>query len=258
MKSLLQILFVCSALALFSCSAQAIVNVEQAIIGHDTDGVHTTLGLLASGANGNSIHSKTKADLLTLWQHEKNSEFLQMQYANGQSQGQVDTDNAFIHLRHRSDITDSLGIEGFAQVGQDHFARLSRRTLIGTGLRWVVFENDKKSAAYIGTGIAQEQETLSPVAGINDLTQKTTWRATTYLVLKRQYNDMVRLNSATFYQPSIANADDFRLLEQASLLVKLDDHLDLKINLDISFDSMPPQTVQKHDLLYSTGLEYKF
>jgi len=44
-------------------------------------------------------------DLLTLWQHEAHTEFLQLQYAYGKSRGLVDTRRAFAHLRHRTAIT---------------------------------------------------------------------------------------------------------------------------------------------------------
>lgn len=42
------------------------------------------------------------------------------------------------------------------------------------------------------------------------------------------------------------------------MLVKMAQNLDLKLSLDIAFDSRPPQTVQKRDLSYSTGLEFSF
>jgi len=48
------------------------------------------------------------------------------------------------------------------------------------------------------------------------------------------------------------------VLEQAALLVRLWEKLDLKLSLEVAFDSKPAQTVQKRDLLYSTGLEYSF
>lgn len=64
--------------------------------------------------------------------------------------------------------------------------------------------------------------------------------------------------STTYYQPAFSDTADYRMLEQASILVKLRENLDFKVSLDISFDSMPPQTVQQRDLTYSTGLEFNF
>ena len=143
-------------------------------------------------------------------------------------------------------------------MGRDPFSRLTQRTLLGGGVRWVLFEENLKSAGYLGFGAFHEQETLSSKLGTSDPMRSVLWRANSYLVLKRQLNEQVRLYSTTYYQPAFADAADFRLLEQASILVKLDQHLDLKLSLDVSFDSKPPQTVQKRDLFYSTGLEFSF
>lgn len=246
------------ALTLLPLSAHAIVNVEQAIIGKSAEGIHTTVDVLANGSSGNSVKNTIKANALTLWKHEAHTEFLQVQYAYGKSRGQVDTNRAFAHLRHRTDISPAWGIEGFVQIGRDPFARLAQRTLLGGGVRYVLFEEDQKSAAYLGAGAFNERETRSVKAGTNDPVQTNLWRANTYVVFKQRINDQVRLYNTTYYQPAINNTADFRLLEQASMLVKLADQLDLKVSLDISFNSKPPQTVQKRDLFYSAGLAFSF
>lgn len=245
------------ALALAS-PARAIVNVEQAIIGKPAPGVHSTLDFLVNGASGNSEKSSSKAELLSLWQHGAHTEFLQLQYAYGKSWGVTDTDRAFAHLRHRTALDADWSGEAFAQLGRDPFARLTQRALLGGGLRRILFEHDKVSAAYLGIGLLREHETLSAKLGTSDATQSRLWRGNSYLVLKRQLGPQVRIYSTSYYQPALADAADYRVLEQASLLVKLDAHLDFKISLDIAFDSKPPQTVNKRDLFYSTGLEYTF
>ncbi len=258
MKYFFRKLYVCGALALLSAPAGAIVNVEQAIMGHPLEGLHTTLDFLANGAGGNTDKSSSKADLLSLWQHGEHTEYLQMQYAYGKSAGQVDTDRAFAHLRHRTAIDADWAAEAFAQVGKDTLARLTQRTLVGGGVRRVLFEEDKISAGYLGFGAFHEQERLSDDLSTTDPVQVSLWRANSYLVLKRQLNEQVRLNNVFYYQPAAADTADFRVLEQASLLVKLVQNLDLKIVLEIAHDSKPPQTVHKTDTFYSTGLEFSF
>ncbi|MDD5057001.1 MAG: DUF481 domain-containing protein [Sideroxydans sp.] len=244
--------------ALLSSPVQAIVNVEQAIIGQPSEGMHTTLDFLVNGTSGNAEKSANKADLLSLWQHDNHTEFLQMQYAYGKSRGVVDTDRAFAHFRHRTALDAEWAAEGFGQVGRDPFSRLTQRTLLGGGARLVLFEQNQKSAGYLGLGAFHERETLSGKLGTSDPLEARLWRANSYLVLKRQLNEQVRLYSTTYYQPAFADRADYRMLEQASVLVKLDKNLDLKLSLDIAFDSKPPQTVQKRDLFYSTGLEFSF
>jgi len=250
---------ICCAIALqFASPAQAIVNVEQAVIGQPSEGVHTSVDLRANGASGNTEKSATGMDVLSLWQHAQHTEFLQLQYSYGKSRGLVDTDRAFAHLRHRTAITPVWGAEIFAQTGRDPFARLAQRSLLGGGARMVLFETDKKSAGYLGFGAFHEHEVLNSALGTSDPLRVNLWRANTYLVLKDQLNEQVRVYSTTYYQPGVSYTRDFRVLEQASMLVKLGEKLDLKLSLDITFDSRPPQTVQKRDMLYGTGLEYSF
>jgi len=251
-------LFVGAGLVFYSYTAAAIVNVEQAIIGQTTEGVHTSLDLLANGASGNTEKSAYKADLQSLWQHSEHTEIMQMQYSYGKSRGQVDIDSAFAHVRHRTAINATWAGEGFAQISRNPFARLAQRTLLGGGVRWVWFEEEKKSAAYLGFGVFHEQETLSSKLGTSDPADVRLWRSNSYFVLKYQFNEQARIYSTTYYQPCITDTVDYRLLEQAALLVKLTKGLDLKLSLDVAYDSMPAQTVQKKDIVYSTGLQFRF
>jgi hypothetical protein len=256
LKFLVRLSLLCGTLA--TSTACAIVNVEQAIIGQPSEGMHTTLGLFANGASGNTVKSSTRMDSLSLWQHEAHTEFLQLQYAYGKSRGQVDTDSAFAHLRHRTAVTSTWGAEAFAQIGRNPFARLTQRTLLGGGARWIMFEENNVSAGYLGLGAFHEQETLTEQLGTTDQTHVSLWRFNSYLILKQQINEQVRVYNTTYYQPAFGDTSDYRILEQASMLVKLRDNLDLKLSLDIAFDSKPPQTVQERDMVYSTGLEFSF
>ncbi|MDP2806256.1 MAG: DUF481 domain-containing protein [Gallionellaceae bacterium] len=258
MKSLIKNLLVYGLLIIFSAPAQAIVNVEQAIIGQSKEGLQNKLDILANGASGNTEKSTTKADMLSLWKHDDHTEFLQLQYAYGKSNGKTDTDQAFAHLRHRTAITPAWAVEAFTQVGRNTFSRLTQRTLLGGGIRWTLFEEDVKSAGYLGLAAFHEKETLSDKLGTNDPIHSELWRASSYLVLKRKLNEQVRIYSTTYYQPATADPTDYRVLEQASMLVKMGENLDLKVSLDIAFDSKPPQTVQQRDVVYSTGLEFSF
>ena len=249
-----------SAFSLLAASlpAYAIVNLERAIIGPTTDGMHTRLDLLFSGNSGNTENQRSKIDLLTLIKHELHTEFLQMQYNHGTSLGQVDTDNSFVHYRHRLEMSPTWGLEGYLQTSRDPFARLTERRLWGAGVRWVLFEEEQKTASYLGAGAFHEQEQRTDVPGTTDVTIFETWRANVYLVLKYQFNDQVRLVNNLYYQPALSDSSNYRLLEQGSLLVKLDDHLDLKLTLEMSYDSIPPQTVLPRDTYYSTGLSFSF
>jgi len=259
MKSHKRLLLLCGMIVLQLClPAHAIVNVEQAIIGKPAEGVNTTVDLLVNGASGNVEKNASRAEVLSFWQHAQYTEYLQLQYAYGKSNGKVDTDRAFAHLRHRTDISPAWGVEAYAQAGKDPFARLAQRILLGGGVRSVLFEEERRSAGYLGLGAFHERETLNSKLGTTDALHVKVWRANAYLVLKYQFNEQIRLYNTAYYQPTFGDSRDYRVLDQVSMLVKLGEDLDLRISLDIAFDSRPPQGVEKRDMLYSTGLKYSF
>jgi len=239
-------------------SAMAIINVEQAIIGPAEEGLHNRIEASVDGASGNTEKIGAKAELLSQWQHGSHAEFLLLQYAYGKSSGLLDTNRFFAHLRHRTQISENWGIEGFGQVGRDPFARMSLRTLLGGGVRWTLMEEPKKAGVYLGLGVFHEHEKLSFRRGTTDPLESRVWRANSYLVLKRQVNEQVRLYSTTYYQPEISRLSDFRLLEQFAIAIKLETNLDLKLSLDVTHDSRPPQGVKHTDVRYSTGISIDF
>jgi len=247
-----------AALVASPVSAFAIANVERAIIGPSEDGLHSRVELSVDGASGNTVKNSSKAAAVSQWKHGAHTEFLQLEYAYGKSNGVTDTNRFFAHLRHRTMIGDRWGVEAFAQVGRNPFARMAQRTLFGGGVRWTLVEEANKAALYLGLGAFHEHEKLSPKAGTTDPLDSRLWRANAYLVLKRQLSEQLRLYSTTYYQPALKRSVDYRLLEQMSVAVALDDHIDLKLSLDVSYDSQPPQGVKKTDLRYSTGLAIDF
>jgi len=246
------------ALLAFPASALAIVNVEQAIIGPSEDGFHNRAEVAVDGSSGNTVKTTARAELLSQWQHGRHAEFLWGQYAYGKSSGVVDTNRYFVHLRHRTMVGERWGVEVFGQIGRDPFARMSLRTLLGGGVRWTLMEKANKAAVYFGLGAFHEHEKLSPKAGTTDALDSRLWRGNSYLVLKGQLNDHVRLYNTTYYQPAFRDMADYRILEQFSVAVGLAENLDLKLSLDVVHDSKPPQGVRKTDVRYSTGLAVDF
>jgi putative salt-induced outer membrane protein YdiY len=238
--------------------AFAIVNVEQAIIGPEQDGLHTHVEVAVDGASGNTVKNSSKAELLSQWKHGRHTEFLLLQYAYGRSNGQIDTNRAFAHLRHRTQVSQHWAVEGFAQAGRDPFARIDLRTLLGAGLRWTLLEQVEKAAIYLGLGAFYEHERLSPRLGTTDALDSRLWRGNVYLVLKRQLSSQFRAYSTTYYQPALRYPADCRLLEQLAGVVSLYENLNLKLSVDVTHDSRPPQGVKPTDVRYSTGLTIDF
>jgi len=242
----------------FTSVAQAIVNVENSVIGKPKAGLHTELGLSIDSASGNTNKKSAKLSLKSQYSHQQHTEYFQAEMAYGSSRGVTDTRRTFAHFRHHTQIGENTGIEGFLQASQDPFARMSLRTLIGGGMRWSLIEKEQSSALYAGLGAFLENERLNQKVGTADALSSTLWRANSYMIWKLQLNEQVRFYNSVYYQPRINQFSDFRLLDQASVMVKLNDSLDIKLSLDVSHDSRPPQTVKQTDVRFSTGISASF
>jgi len=250
--------FVMTCLLFCPAVALAIVNVEAVHIGAPTEGFSGTATASAGGASGNSNRFRGRADARLQWHADKHTDFAVFSYAYGKSRGRTDTNREFAHLRHRFQFAPAWALEGFAQAERDEFARLSFRGLVGGGLRRTLLEKDDVAAVYLGLGAMFEREILRRDFRTSDPRDASVGRANTYLSIQTRFNAQTRFSSTIFYQPDVADAADFRLLEEAALHVRLADGMDLRLNVEVRHDSRPPQTVKTTDIIYTTGITVDF
>lgn len=168
-----------------------------------------------------------------------------------------DTNRAFAHLRHTRQYAPRRAWEAFTQAEEDEFTRLGFRGLLGGGLRFTLAESDA-SSVHLGTGAFYARETLDEAPGLTDGGTRNFWRANLYLALRYDISASAGLANTVYYQPETGDLHDYRLLDEAALRVRLTDRLDLKLSLQVTHDSRPPQSVEETDIDYLTGIEYRF
>ncbi|EAU53931.1 YdiY family protein [Mariprofundus ferrooxydans] len=232
--------------------ALAIINAEDLDLSIHEDGTAGKVGFSLNGNSGNSAKINGEGSGRLLWRHGSNTEMLVGSYAYGKSRGVRDTNEAFVHLRHRYALNDSWDVEAFAQAQQNEFARLKLRTLLGGGLRWS--SQAEGWQLHVGLGSFFERESLR---GSNAPATRL-WRGNAYLGLHFAINDHVRLQNTVYYQPAWRYPADFRLLDDAAVSVTLSAGLDLRLSLEMAHDSRPPAGVRPTDISYKTGLAYAF
>ena len=250
--------FTALLLLVWSASSQAIVNTENLRIGPTEDGFSGNLGLQASGKNGNTEKQDYGLDSRLQWQAGRNTDFLVLSYEYGESNEQRSSNAAFLHARHVTQFQPRRAWEAYVQLEQDEFTRLSYRGLFGLGLRFTLAERRDNLGLYFGAGIYTTRERLEKRTGLTDHGSESYERASLYLSYKHQINPQVALLSTTYYQPRLDDSDDYRALEQASLQVKMSKQLAVKLSINISHDSRPPQTIKETDVGYFSGLQYSF
>ena len=239
-------------------AAHAIVNIEALHTGEPPRGYSGTANVSVDGQSGNTDKLGVNAGARLQWHGGTVTNFAILRYSYGQTSGIEDTNKLFTHARHIRQVSDKTAYEGFIQAERNIFNRLSFRGLLGGGIRLKLADTPDIKTIHLGLGGFFSRETLEKRAGTTDAGSDNTWRVNTYLNYVQQLNQSVRVLSTTYYQPAVDDFSDFRLLEDATLSVKMTDTLSLNLSLNLAHDSKPPQSVKNTDTTYSTGVEYSF
>ena len=251
----------CLLTALFlgwTAAAHAIVNIESLRVGEPPEGYSGSLDVSIDGQSGNTDKFSANTGARLQWHGGAVTNFAILRYAYAQTSGVEDTNKLFFHARHIHRVTAKTAYEGFIQAERNKFTRLSFRGLIGGGLRFTLFKKPGIKSLHLGLGGFYTRETLERAAGVTDNGSQNYWRINTYVNYLHHLNDQVSVLTTTYWQPAAGDLGDYRLLEEATLSVKMTDTLSLNVSLDLAHDSRPPQKVKQTDTIYSTGIEYRF
>lgn len=246
-----------SLFALFaSTSAHAIVSMEALHTGSPKEGFSGNGDLAMSVSSGNTDKEDYTLGARLQWHKEKITNYLLVSGAYGENAGVKSTDNRFMHARHIYQYHPRFAMEGYLQAEQDTFARQAYRALAGAGARYTLYQREEVGIANLGLGAYYSNERIDD--DFTDSGTNSLWRASSYLILKYQATPNTTLVSSTYYQPSLEGADDYRLLEQAAMKVKLNDSLSLVVSLNHRFNSVPPEGVEQTDSTWTTAFSYEF
>jgi len=167
--------------------------------------------------------------------------------------------NSFVHARYRYALTDRLLGEAFAQHEFDEFRRLKLRFVAGAGPKYDVVKSEDflLSAA---TAYMIEIEELS--SGYTDPDgDDPRHRASNYVVVNYKLDDRVQLADTFYIQPRLNEPADFRLLNDAELVVNLTKKVSLKFTFSVAYDNRPPDgptPVEKLDTALKTSVTISF
>jgi hypothetical protein len=257
--------FLLSILLLTSLlSAQ--VNTESLRREDLSPGLHTTLGTDLGLIAGNSNLLQLKANLRFDYRKDGNHFFLVTQYQRG-STDTLFINKGFAHLRGVRALAPRLYVEGFLQREFNEFINLEDRQLAGGGMRirWLQRQEPVEESPPLqlntGIGLMWEREQIDttgqasgdPVHGA----VASLVRSTNYLVVRWQQDDRLTFFSTTYYQVDLRRFSDYRVLWEGSLGVTLTRRLSLTINLNLRYDSEPPEGIKPYDLEITNGISYR-
>jgi hypothetical protein len=247
-------LFACTFL--FSASSFAITNIESERLNNTEEGTTGTMSLSMDGKVGSSdkIALGSALKLIRAYRRDELIAILSRDYA--EIDDEVNTDESFVHLRYLTKNTPNWGHEVFVQHEEDQFNVITRRTLIGAGMRYTLTPKpDQHQANHIGFGLFHEEEFYQDSsAQPND---KNT-RLNLYWAYKNQLSDNSIYTSTFYFQPNIEELGDEKGLWQNALTISVTSTISLSLTWDVKHDTQAPDGEDNTETTYKNVLIYNF
>lgn len=238
-------------------NAHAIVSMENIHLGKPPQGFVGSYQLDLALETGNTEQADAATGVKLQWTEGKITDFVLANYEYGESARVTNKNKGFAHYRHIEQLDNRFAWEGFTQLSSNQFTNLTLRALAGGGVRITLGEVTDSQAFFLGLGMFYEREELDSKYP-DEAAIENTLRANTYLVMKYHFNAFVSLVSTTYYQPDLSDFTDFRVIEDLSLVSKLNDALSINVAIDIGHDSMPPRDIKKTDSSVKVGIVVNF
>jgi len=166
----------------------------------------------------------------------------------GVKSGEDFLERVFSHLRYQWILNDWLTWETFGQIATDRFKRLKLRGLAGTGPRLSLVQGPAVSAA-VGLAYMFEAEELGTSATLVDSGAKDeAHRLSSYLTARFMLSPDIGLINTAYYQPRFDDlSDDWRVLNQLDVSLKLSAKFSFVVGYQVSYDTAPPEGIKELD-----------
>ena len=174
-------------------------------------------------------------------------------FTSNNKQKDIILNRGFGHLRFTKRIIPNVDIELFFQAGFNDFILIKDRKLFGSGIRKKIVQKESIKS-FLGIGFMQEIE-------IYDLKQnfeERLLRQTSYSTILYQISEDIYLNNILYFQPSIKDINDFRLLLENKLQFKINNIFRININMNYRFDNDPHGDSKKSYFQINNGFELDF
>jgi len=233
-------------------NAQVVVNIESRRLDSRDSGWHGTTEVLFNySQNTNKVITGGNRTNV-IYKKDINSYLFINEYNIIRANNLNFTNNAYQHARYSRKISEILSGEAFAQTQFNQQLGFNFRGLLGAGPRVrLIYEDSIK--VFLGPMWMYEHEIIR---GTNET--NTANRLSTYLslVLYRWYD--VNLDWMIYYQPNLANYDDYRLSAEARLEWKVKSNWLFRLVLTHLYDTDPPKGIPKNISNIRNSLVYSF
>jgi hypothetical protein len=248
MKQLCLLFFV--SMFVFVINAQ-VVNIENKRIYDDTSGITGSTDATFSFIQNKDLLYNFKVNSRIQYKTKKHYFFLlgDFFYSGG---SKVYANAGMGHFRYAYRIKKGpWKWECYLQSQYNQLLNQEMRSLAGTGLRWKMLGKEKVKM-FIGSSIFYEYEEIQPN---NEFNSGFRWSSyfSWFLNFKR-----FSFSGTSYYQPLLQDFKDYRFAGQYAFLSKITERLRLKMELNLFFDSKPPENVRSTVSSFLIGFAYEF
>jgi len=247
----------CMLLLLVSSAARAQVNTESMRVSGGEGGFAGSVELALRVTSGNSDVVDAGNKLRLQYVESGHLAFLvsDIQYAIQKSNAFIN--RGFTHLRYNYRFRPRVTWEAFTQYEYNEFTRLFSRTLLGTGGRIMLKQQDS-AALFLGTSYMYEVEHIDVAPESDDASWNRAHRWSSYLTVRWQISDSAFLVNSAYVQPRIDDFNDTRLLDEMEVQSAITKRLALSMSMSLRYDGRPPDGVKSTDLEIRNTLKIIF
>jgi len=229
------------------------VNIEKHRTEADSTGFTSSLSVEASVRSGNVDLQEYSIENRNDFILQSSLLFLILNGTLGWESGEQISEDALVHLRYIRNINNPINLEIFTQYNHSEPRRLDARFLVGGGIRFKMFSNEKMKFWY-GSSYMFEFEKIN---SIND-NEVYTHRWSNYISLAKSFNENVQAGLVNYIQPAFDNFKDYRNLTEINLSANIFNDISFTIDFSIHYDSQPPTNVKKTDVIMESGFVFFF
>ncbi len=228
-----------------------IVNIENKRIYDDTAGWSGSLDANFSAMQNSDLLYNLGFRPRVQYKTRKHYVFLLSDISYTGSVTKTYANSGMSHLRYAHRIKNGpWKWESYAQVQYNELLNQKIRALVGTGLRWK-FIDTNETRFFVGTSIFREYEELQTDKVIN-----RSYRWSSYLswfISRKTWS----CTAVHYIQPNIMDFKDLRYSGQLTIGIKLNKHLDLRLEGNLFHDSKPPVNVRPTVFNTTVGIRVK-
>lgn len=260
MKKMKNVVFACLLFIFYNQITFAQVNTEKMRKDESELGFNQKIDLLFGINKGNEEFTKVEGSFRTDYIAEKFITFLvgNIEYVEGNNS--IISNKGFLHLRTVKGISNIIDLEVFAQSEFNRFIRMRERYLGGSDIRIKPFnyydsDSSTQFSLRLSIGAMYEYENQ----GTNNSHQiYRLIRSTNNLNIFWKINEVFSLSEIVYFQPDLGNFNDYRILNDFSLVFSISSHFKFITTLNYRYDSDPTADLKKYDLELQNGFEIEF